>query len=410
MPNNSVDSLMVLALLPNSKLTKKGIWFQNKSDNNFMKRHFVTLHTANVQMEAILDKCKKFPKLNIRLNTSDRLSTESALVEKVGPEYVQLMKNVGLVGTRTEKVITAADYEPPRRMTRHSAKLSSPVNLTGDDSGKRVDDPTANDVYAVYPLQDDAVGAVTVRKGHLERLEEGVYLNDELIDFQIRHLIEETFPEAKSRVHIFNSHFFIQLRDNGYSEVSKWTKNVDLFDKEFLFVPINQSDHWSLVVIARPGLVEGRGSHVSASPKPGRGRKRASNGGGDSGTASKRSSPVETAETTAAMSSSSSSSSVALTGPKPPSRNSNENAMDVVDESNSQATARQQSADSTTAAGLATQENDGLSNTPSGSDASDSEGTSKVGELMNGGDMPCFICLDSLKMHPMKAVCRLLRG
>ena len=40
---------------------------------------------------------------------------------------------------------------------------------------------------------------------------------------------------------------------SGYESVRRWTKNVDIFAKDFIFVPINEHLHWSLMVIYRPG-------------------------------------------------------------------------------------------------------------------------------------------------------------
>lgn len=41
------------------------------------------------------------------------------------------------------------------------------------------------------------------------------------------------------------------------SEVTKWTRNksIDIFSKKFVFVPINESLHWSLCVIVNPRFV-----------------------------------------------------------------------------------------------------------------------------------------------------------
>jgi len=38
-----------------------------------------------------------------------------------------------------------------------------------------------------------------------------------------------------------------------HNRVKTWTSSVDLFQKNFIFVPI-ESDHWYLVVICFPGL------------------------------------------------------------------------------------------------------------------------------------------------------------
>ena len=43
---------------------------------------------------------------------------------------------------------------------------------------------------------------------------------------------------------------------SGYESVRRWTKNVDIFTKDFLFVPINESLHWSLAVVCWPGKIK----------------------------------------------------------------------------------------------------------------------------------------------------------
>ena len=64
-------------------------------------------------------------------------------------------------------------------------------------------------------------------------------------------------PES-SPVHFFTSHFFTTLDDEGPEAVSSWTakKNIDIFKKRFIFIPINESLHWSLCVVVNPGCIE----------------------------------------------------------------------------------------------------------------------------------------------------------
>ena len=63
-------------------------------------------------------------------------------------------------------------------------------------------------------------------------------------------------PE-NSNVHFFTSHFFSTLDDEGPEAVSSWTekKGIDIFAKKFVFIPINQSLHWSLCVVVNPGFI-----------------------------------------------------------------------------------------------------------------------------------------------------------
>ena len=44
--------------------------------------------------------------------------------------------------------------------------------------------------------------------------------------------------------------------DEAYARVRKWTARVDLFSKDFIVFPVNQSLHWSLVIICHLGEAE----------------------------------------------------------------------------------------------------------------------------------------------------------
>lgn len=36
--------------------------------------------------------------------------------------------------------------------------------------------------------------------------------------------------------------------------VKNWTKNVNIFEKDFIVIPINENSHWFLAIICFPGL------------------------------------------------------------------------------------------------------------------------------------------------------------
>jgi hypothetical protein len=55
--------------------------------------------------------------------------------------------------------------------------------------------------------------------------------------------------------HFFTSHFYTTLSNDGAEAVKSWTakKNIDIFKKRLIFVPINKDLHWSLCIIVNPG-------------------------------------------------------------------------------------------------------------------------------------------------------------
>lgn len=43
-----------------------------------------------------------------------------------------------------------------------------------------------------------------------------------------------------------------------WKRVASWTKNVNIFEKDFVIVPINEQSHWFLAIICFPSLKEPR--------------------------------------------------------------------------------------------------------------------------------------------------------
>ena len=101
---------------------------------------------------------------------------------------------------------------------------------------------------------------VSLKHTDLLRLNPGVWLNDEIINFYIR-LCEER-EKAASRAlarnpNLFmNSFFYDKLVDHGrgfkYSNVQKWVKGADIFSCNRVFIPVDMSQHWSLICISIP--------------------------------------------------------------------------------------------------------------------------------------------------------------
>ncbi|OVA10483.1 Peptidase C48 [Macleaya cordata] len=117
----------------------------------------------------------------------------------------------------------------------------------------------------IYPQGDP--DAVSISKRDVELLEPETFINDTIIDFYIKYLKNKIRPEDGHRFHFFNSFFFRKLADldkdpssasqgrAAFQRVRKWTRKVNLFEKDYVFIPINFNLHWSLIVICHPGEV-----------------------------------------------------------------------------------------------------------------------------------------------------------
>jgi Ulp1 family protease len=79
------------------------------------------------------------------------------------------------------------------------------------------------------------------------------WLNDEIINFYMVLLMDRAATNSNSNIfpaiHCFNTFFCSTLREQGYDKVKRWTKKVDIFAKDLLLIPINQSYHWTLGAI-----------------------------------------------------------------------------------------------------------------------------------------------------------------
>ena len=123
----------------------------------------------------------------------------------------------------------------------------------------------------VYP--DNGAARVTVNFEDLERLDEGEFLNDNLVQFAIRHVEENMPAEHRDSVHFFNTFFFSALthgsgrKSINYDKVRRWTKNKDLFSFPYVVVPININLHWFVAIICNlPNLSREKIALESASP------------------------------------------------------------------------------------------------------------------------------------------------
>lgn len=112
----------------------------------------------------------------------------------------------------------------------------------------------------------------------MEGLRPGTDLNDTIISNYIK-LMQFVFlpPEVEQISHIYSSFFLEKLiseilkdemigdkdtaylveyaRDRvkeNYKNVKRWTKKIDIFDKDILIVPINAFKHWFSVFVLRP--------------------------------------------------------------------------------------------------------------------------------------------------------------
>lgn len=99
------------------------------------------------------------------------------------------------------------------------------------------------------------------------------YLNDVIIDFYLKYLMLQMINDTeRNKTHVFSTFFYKRLTtmttrqrqtekdakmtasQKRHARVKNWTKSVNLFEKEFIVIPINEQSHWFLAIICFPGL------------------------------------------------------------------------------------------------------------------------------------------------------------
>ena len=172
------------------------------------------LDTATLSREATSTARKKLP------SAADEYRVSPRIREALRPE------NVDQEIPKTEK----------SRMTNNAKPWKHP--LVFPKSGKR---QTVVDWADMFRLDSDE------------------FLNDNLIGFFLRYLedsLEQRDPKLADRIYFYNSFFYERLvptskrkKPIDYESVEKWTRKTDIFDRNFVVVPVNENYHWYAVII-----------------------------------------------------------------------------------------------------------------------------------------------------------------
>ncbi|KAK5646103.1 hypothetical protein RI129_004567 [Pyrocoelia pectoralis] len=141
----------------------------------------------------------------------------------------------------------------------------------------------------IYP---PGKGGLSINTEDYLCLAQDQFLNDVIIDFYLKYLVLN-LPEAmQEKVHVFSTFFYKRLTtkpvkasrrshpaeldstltpaQKRHARVEKWTKSVNLFEKDFIIIPINENCHWFLAIVCFPGMtgcITWDGNAISVSPK-----------------------------------------------------------------------------------------------------------------------------------------------
>ncbi|KAJ1727872.1 hypothetical protein LPJ61_004345, partial [Coemansia biformis] len=149
---------------------------------------------------------------------------------------------------------------------------------------------------------------ISVTGSDISRLYKGEFLNDTILEFYIRYIGENlraSNPLLHDQCLFFNTFFYRKLSQRSrsgaadpgsspmsavYQQLKKWTASVDLFDKRYMFVPINENTHWYLAIIVNTKAIlpcsgGGGGSDCSREAAAGQSAQTAAADGAEEGPA-----------------------------------------------------------------------------------------------------------------------------
>lgn len=136
-----------------------------------------------------------------------------------------------------------------------------------------------NPILFVYPSDgnvDPTRSIIEFTRRDLNLIRSPHHLNDTIISFFMQfHLDNHVEPELRSKIHVFNNFFYSKIKSlkakqdqnstatgDTFRCASKWVKGVEIFNKDFLIMPICEKEHWYLVIICYPSK-QGNGKKAS---------------------------------------------------------------------------------------------------------------------------------------------------
>ncbi|XP_012059449.1 PREDICTED: sentrin-specific protease 6-like [Atta cephalotes] len=194
----------------------------------------------------------KLPKDSKAILTS--LFLQESKIDELTPQEAN---NIFIRATRTlwdHSLITT------RKLNQNLTTTISATDTTDDDIQIII-------TYPSFPVER----GITITTAHYLCLAEDQYLNDTVIEFYLKYLTLEVLSEFdQRRTHVFSSFFYqrlithfgetqntipMTLAAERHARVQRWTRDVNIFEKDFVIIPINKDEHWFLAIICFPGLV-----------------------------------------------------------------------------------------------------------------------------------------------------------
>ncbi|XP_043724692.1 ubiquitin-like-specific protease 1D isoform X2 [Telopea speciosissima] len=115
------------------------------------------------------------------------------------------------------------------------------------------------DKIIYYPSRNDPE-SVEICYLDIDCLAPEAFLSSTIMNFYIRYLQRPVSPTGRPMgdYHFFNTYFYKKLKEavsckksekDAFMKFRRWWKGVNIFQKAYIFLPIHENLHWSLVII-----------------------------------------------------------------------------------------------------------------------------------------------------------------
>jgi Ulp1 family protease len=166
-------------------------------------------------------------------------------------------------GSRPATRASSGQRNGERQFRGLKSRSPSPVRWTAVNSSWK--EERAWETSLTFPK--DGKKKATVDARDIERLDEGEFLNDNLIAFYLRYhedCLEKSRPKLAQRIYFHNTFFYetltkgrIRSNNINYDAVKRWTSKVDLFSYDYIVVPVCEKLHWYVAIICNaPRLLQ----------------------------------------------------------------------------------------------------------------------------------------------------------
>ncbi|KAL1828752.1 ubiquitin-like-specific protease 1D isoform X1 [Daucus carota subsp. sativus] len=193
------------------------------------------------------DEVEKLNVSNGDINSSDMEEDPSRFPSRKNSPIVKPSYN--LRSRNREQTVILVDEEE----NQHAALIDEEDNM----------DASMKEIKIYFPTRCHPE-SIELGYADMECLAPETYLSSTIMNFYIRYLEQATFTSDsdRCRYHFFTTYFYGKLKEavqdktndmkDVFNKFRRWWKGVNIFEKAYIFLPIHENHHWSLVIICIP--------------------------------------------------------------------------------------------------------------------------------------------------------------